>query len=214
VTWCLALRNGSIARTDSSCFGQSNTQCEHIAACVGDLLIASKDPDSVVKLLTEKCQFKLKGTGPTEFHLGCDFFRDEEGVLCYGPKKHIEKIRDDYRRICGAWPKPATSPLVAGDHPELDASELLNEDDQKTHQSLIGALQWAIQISRFDIQTSVMTLSRFRAMPRQGHLDRVKRIHGHLSKMRHAAIKIRTDAPGYSNIPVKLSVRLGTLLLR
>jgi len=49
-----------------------------------------------------------------------------------------------------------------------------------------------------------MTLSRHRAMPRQGHLDRVKRIHGYLSKMCHAAIKIRTDIPDYSNIPVKL----------
>jgi len=29
--------------------------CKHVAACVDDLLIASKDPDSVVKLLTEKC---------------------------------------------------------------------------------------------------------------------------------------------------------------
>jgi len=49
-----------------------------------------------------------------------------------------------------------------------------------------------------------MTLSCFHAMPRQGHLDRVKRIHGYLSKMRHAAIKIKTDAPDYSNIPVKM----------
>jgi len=49
-----------------------------------------------------------------------------------------------------------------------------------------------------------MTLSCFRAMPRQGHLDRVKRIHGHPSKMRHATIKIRTDAPDCSNIPVKM----------
>jgi len=126
-------------------------------------------------------------------------------VTSFATKKEcIEKILDNNRRICGTWPKPATSPLVTGDHPELDASELLNEDDQKAHQSLIGALQWAIQIGRFDIQTAVMTLSRFRAMPRQGHLDRVKRIHGHLSKMRHAAIKIRTDAPDCSNVPVKL----------
>jgi len=114
--------------------------CEHIAVHVDDLLIASKDPDSIVKLLTETHQFKLKGTGPVEFHLGCDFFRDEEGVLCWGPKKHIEKILDNCRRICGTWPKPTTSPLVNGDPPELDALELLNEDDQKTHQSLIGAL--------------------------------------------------------------------------
>ena len=49
----------------------------------------------------------------------------------------------------------------------MDTSELLNKDDQKTYQSLIGALQWVIHIGRFDIQTAVMTLSRFRAMPRQ-----------------------------------------------
>jgi len=49
-----------------------------------------------------------------------------------------------------------------------------------------------------------MSLSRSRAVRRQGHIDRVKRIHGYLSKMRHAMIKIRTDAPDYSNIPVKL----------
>jgi len=177
---------------------------EYIAVYVDDLMFASKDPETIVKTLMEKYQFKLKGTGPTEFHLGCDFFRDEEGVLCYAPKKYIEKILENYRRIYGTWPKPATSPLITGDHPELDTSELLDEDNQKIYQSLIGALQWVIQIGRFDIQTAVMTLSRFRAMPRQGHLDRVKRIHGYLSKMRHATIKIRTDAPDHSNIPVKL----------
>jgi len=76
---------------------------EHIAACVDDLMIASKDPDLIIKMLMEKRQFKLKGTGPTKFHLGCDFFCDEEGVLCYAPKKYIEKILDNCRRIFGAW---------------------------------------------------------------------------------------------------------------
>ena len=74
-------------------------------------------------------------------------------------------------------------------------------EDQKIYQSLIGALQWVIQIGRFDIATAVMTLSRFRAAPRQGHLDRVKRIYGYLSKMRHARIRIRVDEPDYSDLP-------------
>jgi len=69
---------------------------EYIAVCVDDLMIMGKDPDSIIKVLMEKCQFKLKGTGPTEFHLGCDFFCDEEGVLCYAPKKYIEKILENY----------------------------------------------------------------------------------------------------------------------
>jgi len=158
----------------------------------------------MIKTLTEKCQFKWKGTCPAEFHLGCDFFQDEEGLPCHGPKKHIENTLENCRRTFGTWPSAATSPLTAGDHPELGTSELLDEDNQKTCQSLIGAQQWAIQIGRFDIQTSVMTLSGFRAVPRQEHLDRVKRIHGCLSKMHHATIKIRTDAPDCSDIPVKL----------
>ena len=73
--------------------------CKHIAAHVNDLMIASKDPDLIVKMLMENCHFELKGTGPTEFHLGCNFFCDEEGVLCCAPKKHIEKILENCRRI-------------------------------------------------------------------------------------------------------------------
>ena len=65
------------------------------------------------------------------------------------------------------------------------------------YQSLIGALQWVVSIGRFDIQTSVMTLSSFRSSPRRGHLDRVKRIYGYLSKMRNALIRIRTDEPDF-----------------
>ena len=49
-----------------------------------------------------------------------------------------------------------------------------------------------------------MTMSRFRAAPRRGHLERVKRICGYLSKMRHGIIRIRTEEPDYSDIPEKL----------
>jgi hypothetical protein len=50
---------------------------------------------------------------------------------------------------------------------------------------------------------SVMTLSRFRATARKGHLDRVKHIYEYLSKMRHGIIRIRTELPDYSSIPEK-----------
>ena len=179
------------------------THYEYVAVYVDDLLIASKDPKAIIDALTDDHKFKLKGTGPTTFHLGCDFFRDEDGVLCYAPRKYIEKILENYRRIYGTYPKEYTSPLAKGDHPELDTTELLGLDDQKIYQSLIGALQWVIQIGRFDITTAVMTLSRFRAAPRQGHLDRVKRVHGYLSKMRHGIVKVRTDVPDYSEFPRK-----------
>jgi hypothetical protein len=84
----------------------------------------------------------------------------------------------NYERIFGQ----KLSIRSEGDHPELDCSELLNHEDTKIYQSLIGAL-WVVQLGRIDIITAVMTMSRFRAAPRQGHMDRVRRIHGFINKM-------------------------------
>ena len=56
-----------------------------IGTYVDDLAIASKDPKSIVDTLTDKYRFKLKGTGPILYHLGCDFTRDEDGVLGIQP---------------------------------------------------------------------------------------------------------------------------------
>ena len=174
---------------------------EYIAVYVDDLLIVSKDCLKITQTLLDKYNFKLKGTGPIEFHLGCDFFRDEDGNLCYAPRKYIEKCLENYKRMFGKYPKEYKSPLEKGDHPELDTSDLLDMEGQKIYQSLIGSLQWTIQIGRFDVATAVMTLSTFRAAPRQGHLDRVKHIYGYLSKMRHGVIRIRTEEPDISAYP-------------
>ena len=47
----------------------------------------------------------------------------------------------------GESPKQnVTSPLEKGDHPETDTSDLLDEDDVKKYQSLIGSYQWAVSI--------------------------------------------------------------------
>jgi hypothetical protein len=177
---------------------------EYIGVYVDDLIIASRKPQALIDAFMNDHKFKLKGTGPISFHLGCDFFRDEDGTLCFAPKKYIEKMLENYRRIFGTNPKQAASPLIKGDHPEVDTSELLGFEDIKIYQSLIGGLQWVIQIGRFDVATAVMTMSRFRAAPRKGHLDRVKRIHGYLSKMRHGIIRFRTEEPDFSDIPEKV----------
>ncbi len=146
--------------------------------------------------------FKLKGTGPVSFHLGCDYFRDEEGTLCFGPKKYIERMCDEYERMFGEKPRTkVSSPLEKGDHPEMDTSDLLDIDGIKKYQSLIGTLQWTITLGRFDIATAVMTMSGFRVARRVGHLERLKRICGYLSKMRHGYIRVRTDEPDYSELP-------------
>ena len=174
---------------------------EYIAAYVDDLCIAAKDPAAIIEALEKTHAYKLKGTGPIEYHLGCDYFRDEDGILCFAPCKYIDKMIDSYFHMFGEKPKLYTSPLEKGDHPELDTSDELGEIDIKKYQSLIGALQWAVTLGRIDITTAVMTMSSFRVNPRIGHLDRLRRIYGYLSKMKHAVIRIRTEEPDYSDLP-------------
>ena len=175
---------------------------DYIAVYVDDLAIAAKDPQTIVKTLEEKYKFKLKGTGEITFHLGCDFFRDEDGVLCMAPRKYIDKMIDEYKRMFGESPKQnVLSPLEKGDHPELDETEFLEAKGITQYQSLIGCMQWAISLGRVDIATAVMTMSAFRPAPRIGHLDRAKRIVAYLAKMKHAIIRFRTDEPDFSDLP-------------
>jgi hypothetical protein len=93
-----------------------------------------------------------------------------------------------------------TSPLEKGDHPEIDTSELLEPKQIQMYQSLVGSMQWAVSLGRLDIATAVMTLSGFRALPRQGHLERAQRVVGYLAKMKHAVIRFRVSEPDYSDL--------------
>ena len=69
---------------------EKNSLHEYIVVYVVNLAIATKDPNEMIDALTNKHKFKLKGTGPIKYHLGCDFFRDKDGTLCFSPKKYRE----------------------------------------------------------------------------------------------------------------------------
>ena len=51
--------------------------------------------------------------------------------------------------------------------------------------------------------TAVMTLSSFRALPREGHLDRVKRVYNYLMNYRFLKIRFDTREPNHENVVVK-----------
>ena len=46
-----------------------------------------------------------------------------------------------------------------------------------------------------------MSMSSFRVAPRAGHLERLKRICGYLSKMKFGYIRVRTEKPDFSDLP-------------
>ena len=81
------------------------------------------------------------------------------------PRKYIGKIIESYERMISMKPKKARPSLEAGDHPELDQSDVCDEEEIKLYQTLIGQLQWLISTGRFDIAVHTMSLSRYRAQP-------------------------------------------------
>ena len=52
---------------------------------VDNLLIASQEPPSILQDLKEKFKLKIKGDGPLEYHLGCDYKLDKDGTLIAQP---------------------------------------------------------------------------------------------------------------------------------
>ena len=74
------------------------------------------------------------------------------------------------------------------DQPQLDVSPELGPDGIEKFQYLIGAVQWMVTLSRFDVAHACMSLGFFCTNPRQGHLDRLKQVVGYMKCKPNCAI--------------------------
>ena len=58
---------------------------KYVGVYVNDLAYAIDKHKEFICLLIEKYNFKLSGNDIITFHLGCNFARDNDGVLCVTP---------------------------------------------------------------------------------------------------------------------------------
>ena len=143
---------------------RSGEQYEYIAVYVDDIAFALHDLQPFIDILRNKYNFKIKKAGFQEFHLGADFFRDDEGTFCMAPQKYIERLTASYEKMFGEKSSAKIYlPLKRVDYPELDDSELLDANGTQQYQSLIGSMQWAISLGQFDIATAVISMSSYGA---------------------------------------------------
>ena len=113
-----------------------------------------------------------------------------------------QEIKGDIYKTFGTEPsKGLKTPLEKNDHPQLDTSDILEGQQVNHYLTMEGQLQWVITLGRFDIQAQVITMSRFRAQPRQGHLERLKRIYAYVIRTKDHATRFRTTQPDYSYLP-------------
>ena len=149
-----------------------NDMWEFIVVYVDNIIAAMNDPQSFFdELQGPNVGFTMKGVGSPMYHLGADFIRDDDGMLCMGAQTYAKRLCATFESLYGEQPKTVFSPLDHEDHPELDDTPLCGPDDITKFQSLIGACQWMISLGRFDIAQSIMSLSRFRHCPCIGHVE-------------------------------------------
>ncbi|KAL7572818.1 hypothetical protein ACA910_014673 [Epithemia clementina (nom. ined.)] len=180
---------------------KDGTRYFYITVYVDNLLIAHDDPASIIKELKEKYNFKIKGDGNLEYHLGCKYILDLDGTLAASPKKYIGKILDSYKSMFGEEPKIFKSPLEKNDHPDLDNTDLVDSNGIQTFMFMIGQLHWTVTLGRFDIMSQVVSLSRFRLAPCLGHIDHAKQVYRYLQKTKHYALRFCTMMPTYNDLP-------------
>ena len=126
---------------------------------------------------------------------------DDLCIADESPSAIIQIFKSKYRLFNEDPPKGYKTPLDKNDHPELDISEILEGDMAAKYMTTVGQLQWLVTLGRFDIHDQVATMSRFRAAPRQGHMDRLKRIYSYAIRTKDNAIRFRTEQPDYSFLP-------------
>jgi hypothetical protein len=71
--------------------------------------------------------------------------------------------------------KPST-PMSSGYHPELDISPLLEPAQANYYMSLIGILQWAVELGQIDTYINVTLLLSYMAQPRVRHMNEILHI--------------------------------------
>ena len=84
---------------------KDETCSEYIAVYVDDLLMAMKDPGQFCETLKTKYDFKLKGDGPIDYHIGLNYYKDKDGTLIQQPSKYIDKLLLSYNQTFGENPK-------------------------------------------------------------------------------------------------------------
>jgi len=171
----------------------------------------SLEPKLIMKQITSA--FTFKSEGPPEYYQGNDFKKDRKGRWCIGSRTYIKEGIRRIENMFGTLTKHDI-PMVAGDHPELDESKHLDDDEHTKYQILIGMLNWIVTIGRIDIAFAVSSLSRFIACPRQGYMDRALYVFGYLKECSNRRIRIDSRDPivvangAEGNIEIDISKKL------
>ena len=171
-----------------------NTYYEYILLYVDNTLVVSENAESIQQNeLRRYFDLKEEPIGPPTIYLGgrVQKVQLENGVWAwsFSSSQYVQSAIKNVEVYVGRpenshlkKPLKAETPLMTSNRPELDVSPELMPRDSAYYQSLIGILQWIVELERTDICLEVSMMSSHLAMPRKGHLDQVLHIFAYLRK--------------------------------
>ena len=85
----------------------------------------------------------------------------------------VQNVEKYLKEKVKKFPPRAETPLGSEYRPELDFTPELRAKYAAYYQSLIGVLQWMVELGRLDICCEVSMMSSSLALPRTGHLEQL-----------------------------------------
>jgi hypothetical protein len=163
----------------------------YILLYVDDVLCVHHEALGMIKKIDRYFKMKPGSIGDPEMYLGAKLRKVTlpNGVVAWGmsPSQYVQeavKNVEEYlaRKGLPGLPKRAATPFAPLYRPELDVSEELDPETASYYQSQVGILRWMVEIGRVDMITEISLLASHLALPRQGHMEAVFHVFGHIKR--------------------------------
>jgi hypothetical protein len=155
---------------------------KYVLLYVDDCLVISEHGESVIKNDIGK-YFILKESsiGPSDIYLGGNVRKlnlaNGSTAWSFSSSQYVQaavnNVEAHLKKIMQKIPNKANAPLKTDYWPEVDLSAELEPIDAACYQSIIGILQWIVELGRVDICCEVSLTSSCLALPRIGHLQQL-----------------------------------------
>ena len=166
----------------------------YVLLYVDDVLCIHHDGVNTIKIIDKYFKMKDGSIGDPDMYLGAKLRKTRlpNGVEAWAtsPSKYVnEAVKNVESYLAKEYDgrtlkRKAGAPFIPGYRPELDLSPELDSTQAQYYQSLIGVLQWMVEIGRIDMITEVSMMASHNAMPREGHLDNIFHMFAYL-KIKH-----------------------------
>ena len=178
---------------------------EYILLYTDDALVVGDNAETTLRHdLGRYFELKEKSIGPPKIYLGGTVRKVDldngAKAWAFSSSQYVHSAVDNVEQYLASqdrWkmPKKVETPLPTAYRPELDVSPVLEPRHSAYYMSLIGILRWMVELGRVDICLEVSEMSSFMAMPREGHLEQLFHIFGHLKKYHNTELVFDPSDP-------------------